>query len=119
MESDVKRMQSDFQKARGDVKADLKEARFTWQGLASTMQPKRGRIGIPPKAEATAAEEEIRDFKTEMLAAVNAHPEGINLAGIADSLSVVPVVLGRASKSLLDKGKIRKDGKLYFPAAIE
>ena len=54
-----------------------------------------------------------------MLAAVNEHPEGMTLAGIADSLGVAPVVLGRVSKSLMKKGKVRKEEKLYFPAASE
>jgi hypothetical protein len=117
--SEVKEMRGDFQKAQAEVRAELKEARVVWQELASTLQSKRGGAGIPPKAEAPAAKEEIRDLKTEMLAAINEHPEGINLAGVADSLGVAPVVLGRVSKSLLDKGKIRKDEKLYFPAASE
>jgi hypothetical protein len=118
-ESDVKRMQSDFRKAQGNVKADLKEARVAWQGLAGTGQAKKGWTGIPSKAEAPAAKEETPDLETKVLAAVDNHPKGITLAGVADSLGVAPVVLGRASKSLLDKGKIRKNEKLYFPAASE
>jgi len=108
--SEVKEMRGDFRKAQGNVRADLKEAKAAWQGLASTMQAKRVRVETPVKAEAP-------DLETEMLAIVNKHLEGINLAGVADSLGVAPVMLGRASKSLLDKGKIRKDEKLYFPAS--
>jgi uncharacterized protein YicC (UPF0701 family) len=117
MVSDVSQMQSTFRKARGNIRDNLKEARVAWQGLASTIPSKRGGTGIPSKAGVPAAREGIRDLEAEMLAAVKEHPEGINLAGIADSLGVAPVVLGRVSKSLLDKGKIRKYEKLYFPTA--
>jgi len=119
MESDSKKMLSDFGKAREDVRSDLKEARDAWQGLAGTRQAKNGGTGVPSKAEAPVAKEEISDLETKVLAGVNEHSEGITLAEIADGLGVVPVVLGRASKSLLDKGKIRKDEKLYFPAVSE
>jgi hypothetical protein len=117
--SEVKEMRGDFRRTQAEVRADLKEARATWQELASTRQAKRSGGEIPLKAEVPVAEEEIPNLETKMLAAVNEHPEGITLAEIADSFGVVPVVLGRVSKSLLDKGKIRKDERLYFPAAIE
>ncbi|OGO23531.1 MAG: hypothetical protein A2Z28_05365, partial [Chloroflexi bacterium RBG_16_51_9] len=116
MESGVKQMLSDFDKARGNVRADLKEVRAAWQGLTSTRQEKKDKVGNPPKAEALAAKEEIPDLEIKVLAAVNKHPEGINLAGVAESLGVAPIVLGRTSKNLLGKGEVRKEGKLYFPA---
>jgi uncharacterized protein YicC (UPF0701 family) len=119
MESDVKQMQSDFREARGNVRADLKGARVAWQGLAGTIQVSKGRTEMPLEKEAPAAEKGNPDLETNMLAAVSEHPEGITLAGIADSLGVAPVVLGRVSKSLMKKGKIRKEEKLYFPAAGE
>lgn len=119
MESDVKQMLSDFSRARGDIRADLKEARDTWQGLASNMLAKRGGAKTPTKTEAPIVKEEIHDIETKMLSAISEHPEGITLAGIADSLGVAPVVLGRVSKSLMKKGEIRKEEKLYFPAASE
>jgi len=118
-ESDVKRMIGDFGQARGNVKADLREAMAAWQGLAGTIRAKKDRVEIPPKAETPAAKEEIPDLEIKVLAAVNEHPEGINLAGVAENLGVAPIVLGMASKSLLDKGGIRKEKKLYFPAASE
>jgi hypothetical protein len=94
--------------------ADMKEARTAWQGLAGTRQAKKGGTGIPLKAETS-----VEILKLEkMLAAINEHP-GITLAGIASRLGVAPVVLGRVSKSLLDKGEIRKDGKLYFPVSAK
>ena len=115
MESDVKQMQSDFRKTRGNVGADLKETRAAWQGLAGTIPAKKGRTEIPLEAETSV---EIPKLE-KMLAVINEHPEGITLAGIADSLGVAPVVLGRVSKSLMKKGEIRKEEKLYFPSASE
>jgi hypothetical protein len=116
MASGVKQMQSDLREARENIRADLKEARTAWQGLAGTIQIRQGGTEIPLKAEAPAGGE-ITDLETKLLAAVNKHPEGINLAGIANSLGVAPVVLGRISKSLIEKGKICKEEKLYFPAS--
>jgi predicted transcriptional regulator of viral defense system len=62
---------------------------------------------------------EVPDLEAKLLAAVNKHPKGVSLAEVAQSLDVVPVVLGRASSSLLKKGLIRKKEKLYFPVAGE
>jgi len=103
---------------RQETMSDMMKARAAWQGLASTMPAKRSGAEIPQKAETLAAEETI-DLEVKMLTAVNEHPDGMTLAGIADSLGVAPVVLGRVSKSLLDKGKIRKEEKLYFPLGAE
>jgi hypothetical protein len=115
VESDVKQILSNFSKARGNVRADLKEARAMWQGLASTMQAKRDDAKTPLKAETPVVEEKARDLEGEMLAIVNENPEGISLIGVAEHLGVASVVLGRVSKSLVDKGEVRKDEKLYFP----
>ncbi|MGA2670762.1 MAG: hypothetical protein ABSF21_05040 [Dehalococcoidia bacterium] len=116
IESDVRQMQSAFRKARGNVSADLKGARAAWQGLAGTIQVSKGRTEKPLEAEVSAPEEGNPDLEIKMLTAVREHPEGTTLAGIADSLDVASVVLGRVSKSLMKKGVIRKEEKLYFPA---
>jgi hypothetical protein len=97
---------------RQETKTDLKRARTTWQGLAHTMEAKRAGVKVPPKVE-------VPDLEAKLLAAVNKHPKGVSLAEVAQSLDVVPVVLGRASSSLLKKGLIRKKEKLYFPVAGE
>jgi hypothetical protein len=117
--SEVKTIRSDFREVQGNVKADLKKARIAWQGLAGKMHAGKGGTEIPPppRAEAPAAKEETIGLEAKMLAAVNEHPVGITLAGIADSLGVAPVVLGKASKSLLKKEEIRKNGKFYFAVA--
>jgi len=56
------------------------------------------------------------DLEAKLLAAINEHLAGVTLVEAAESLGVAPIVLGRASKRLLKKGIIRKEGMLYFPA---
>ena len=109
--SELREMRGNFRKAQAEVRADLREAAAAWQELANTMQAKRTRPEAPvPKQEAP-------DLEAKLLAAVNEHPEGITLTEVAHSLGVAFVVLGRASKNLLRKGKIRKKEKFYFPVA--
>ena len=98
------------------IRADLKEARADWQGMTQAMEAKGAGVKVPPKVEVPAAEEEIPDLEAQLLAAVRKHAMGITLAEVAKSLGVVPIVLGRAAKSLLEKGKIHKKDKIYFPA---
>jgi ElaB/YqjD/DUF883 family membrane-anchored ribosome-binding protein len=105
-------IESEVAGMRQETKTDLKRARTTWQGLAHTMEAKRAGVKVPPKVE-------VPDLEAKLLAAVNKHPKGVSLAEVAQSLDVVPVVLGRASSSLLKKGLIRKKEKLYFPVAGE
>jgi hypothetical protein len=117
--SEVKEMRHDFGKVRAEVRADLNEAAAAWKGLAKTTPAKRARVKVPPKAKVPIAKEkiaeELPDLEAKLLAAINEHLNGITLTGVADSLGVVPIVLGRAARSLLDKGKVRKEDKLYFP----
>ena len=123
--SEVKKMRHEFGRAQAEVRGDLKEARVAWQGLATT---KGARVKVPKvkppvaeeeKVEVPIAEEGIPDLEAKLLAAISEHPQGITLAEVAESLGVAPIVLGRASRSLLEKGKIRKEEKLYFPVASE
>jgi len=51
-------IESEVSGMRQETIADLKEARAAWQGLASTMQAKRGGTKTPPKAEAPIAKKE-------------------------------------------------------------
>ena len=97
---------------RQETKADLKEARTTWQGMAHTMEAKSVGVRVAPEVG-------FPNLEAKLLAAINEHPGGVTLAEVAQSLGVVPIVLGRASRSLLAKGKIRKEDKFYFPVASE
>lgn len=123
-ESAVKEMRSEFHKSQAAVRTDINEARAAWQELIRGKPAKKARAKMPPKAEAPKAEEEvveeeIPDLEAKLLSAINAHPGGITLAEVAESLGVVPVVLGRASRRLLDEGKIRKEDRLYYLVARE
>jgi hypothetical protein len=113
VKSDVRQMLNRFHKTRQDLGGEFKKARAVRQESASTKHLKSRAVETPLKSETSAAEGEIHE--EEMLSVINKHPEGINMAGIAERLGVAPVVLGRASKSLQDKGGVRKEGKLYFP----
>jgi len=109
-------IESEVAGMRQETKADLGEARTAWQELT------RGVKKAAVKARVTKAapvEEETPDLEAKMLAAISEHPKGTTLARIADRLGVATIVLGRAIKSLLDKGEIRKEEKLYFPAVTE
>jgi hypothetical protein len=112
-------IKSEVSGMRQETIADLKEARTAWQGLGSTMQAKRGGTKTPPKVAAPAAKEEIPDLDAKLLAAVNEHREGMTLAESANILGVAPVVLGRVSRKLLEKRKIRKNKMLYFPVSAK
>ena len=112
MESQVQEMRSDFLGARAELKADLAEAAIAWRGLAHTTQG--GGAKALPKEEAKARVNE--NIEGKLLAAIKEHRDGISLEGAAQSLGVNRVRLGRASRSLLDKGRILKRDKRYFPA---
>ena len=105
-------MKSEVAGKRQETKADLKEARTTWQGMAHTMEAKSVGVRVAPEVG-------FPNLEAKLLAAINEHPGGVTLAEVAQSLGVVPIVLGRASRSLLAKGKIRKEDKFYFPVASE
>jgi hypothetical protein len=113
--SELSKIRGDIRKAQAEVRADLIEARTVWQGLAGTIQVSKGRTETKLVAAAPATEKRNSDLEIKMLAAVREHPEGINLIKTADSLGVAPVILGQVSKSLMKKGMIRKEAKLYFP----
>jgi len=123
--SEVKQMLGDFGKAQAEVRADLKEAHDAWQQLVSKKEavvkppPKVKKVEEEKVAAPAAEEKEVPDWEKKLLTAVNEHPDGIILAEVAESLGIAPVVLGRAARSLIDKGKIRKEEKLYFPVESE
>jgi hypothetical protein len=107
--SEVKQMLSGFRRARKDG------------GLGpGKIRPPAARSGegdqvarVRPKTKALAA-----NLGPKVLGTIDAHPEGITMAGIADSLGVVPVVLSKTMSGLVAGGKVRKEGRGYFPAAV-
>lgn len=114
--SEVKEMRNSFRQSQAPVRADINEARDAWRELT------RGKVAKKPVAKAKAVEavpveEESPDLESKLLAAIIKHPAGITLTEVAESLGVPPVVFGRAARKLVDKGKIRKEDKVYFPVA--
>jgi hypothetical protein len=116
-ESDVKRMQSDFGKARSNLKGELQEAAGAWRELVGMKAQPRAKVREPKGVPKARIPGRIADLEAKLLAAVNEHPEGITLTEVADSLGVASVLLGRASRRLLRNGEIRKKEKFYFPVA--
>jgi hypothetical protein len=121
VQSDVKDMLTNFDKAQAEVKAELGEAAAAWQELALFMREGFARAKpIEEKAPEVYEEKakqpgQTRDLEAELLAAIEENLGGTTLAEAAKSLGVAPIALGRPSRILLDKGKIRKAAKLYFP----
>jgi len=108
---------------RQETTADLEEARTAWQEL--TRGVKKDTVKATPEAlkaevaEAAPVEEETPALEAKLLAAITEHPQGITLTEVAESLGVAPVVFGRASKKLVDEGRIRKEDRVYFPTFAE
>jgi hypothetical protein len=62
--------------------------------------------------------EKKRYMQARVLAEIAGNPGGVTLAEVAERIGVAQVVLGRVSRGLLKRSKIRKAGKVYFPATI-
>ena len=57
---------------------------------------------------------EMSELETKLLEAIRNNPSGATLVQLAERLEVAPVVAGRAARSLIDAGKIRKEGNRYY-----
>ncbi|MBI2851927.1 MAG: hypothetical protein HYX84_02310 [Chloroflexi bacterium] len=110
-------MRDTLHKARAGIREEIRQASEAWHSLANT--PGANRTPTQPEGPKETAVEtpEVPDLETRLLTAVGERPEGSTLAEIAASLSVAPIVLGRAAKKLIDKGKIRREDRTYFPAS--
>jgi hypothetical protein len=97
---------------RSDVKQMLSEFRSARKGTAAPEARGNGG-GNGGKAAGQAGAE----LAAKVLGAVNNHPGGATMAGIAAGLGVAPVVIGKTLSSLVAGGRIRKEGRDYFPAA--
>jgi uncharacterized protein YukE len=101
-----------------------------WQALTVKMAKKRG---IMPKMEAEVKvrpvkevieevieeeEEEVTpemDLDEKMLQFIKKHPKGVRVGDMEETLGVVRMRLGVIAKKLLEEGKVRKEGNMYFP----
>ncbi len=107
---------------------DSAETAAAWRDLVSTMQAKRGVAVAPPPVKPPVAEvteeevpveevvpEEKARLEEEILSLIGEHPEGIRLVEIAERTSIARIKAGNVTRMLVDEGKIRKEGLLYFP----
>ena len=118
LETDTRQMLGSFRQSRKGMRNELDEAKALWQRLPANRST--GPItGTVSEQRNSVAGETSRDFEAGMLAIVREHPEGIDLAGVAEKLSVATIVLGRAAKNLLDKGHVHKEERVYYPVTGE
>ena len=119
---EIKALRAEFEKERASVREDLEEAQMLWANMEKAMAAKRAGEKPPKKSksetaqtvETTQGESQTADLENKFIEILKANPNGISLAEIADRLGVIPIVLGRASKNLIEMGLVRKEDKLYF-----
>ena len=121
---------SETKKLMKDYEDDRKKMAINWQSMAATMAEKRG---IKPKVEAEVKvrpvkeavkevieeeEEEVTpeiDLDEKVLQFIDKHPEGVRVGDMEEPLGVARMRLGVIAKKLLEEGKVRKEGTMYFP----
>ena len=117
------------------LRKDSAETAGAWRELVTTMQAKRGvavapppvkppeaAVENPPVAEVEeevpveeAVSEEKEGLENWILELIQKHPEGVKLTGIAEATGEARIKVGNITRLLVDEGKIRKEGLLYFP----
>jgi len=115
---------SETKKLMKDYEGERKKMATNWQSMAATMAKKRG---IMPKVEAEVKvrpveeaieEEEVTpemDLDEKVLQFIDKHPEGVRVGDMEEPLGVARMRLGVIAKKLLEEGKVRKEGTMYFP----
>jgi hypothetical protein len=126
--TEVARIRSEARELIERFRQDSVEAAAAWRELVATMQAKRG-LAIAPSpvtpspiaeveeevpAEEVIPEEKMR-LEEEILSLISQHPEGIKLTEIAERIGTARIKAGNIARMLVDEGKIRKQGLLYFP----
>jgi hypothetical protein len=113
----VKTMRNDLGKTRAAVQSDLKEAADAWKEMGSAMSGRNTAVKTKHETQAEMPPEITQNLEEKCLSIINQHPDGITLSDIAKELGVVTIVLGKAAKVLVEQGKVRREDKVYFPAA--
>ncbi len=123
---------SSVKKLLGEYAADMKNAANAWQGMSRTLaRAKKGgtavskaeaKVKVRPVKEAAEEEEEEEEaappemgMEERVLEFIERHPEGVRVSDMEDPLGVARTRLGVIAKRLLEEGKVRKEGNLYFP----
>jgi hypothetical protein len=124
-------LKQDLSRGRTQVKSEVRQMLSEFRHARKDSGPGPGKVRPPgarsgegdqsagsrPKTKAPAAALSA-NLGPKVLGTIDAHPDGITMAGIADSLGVVPVVLSKTMSGLVAGGKVRKEGRGYFPAAV-
>jgi hypothetical protein len=125
---------SSVKKLLGEYAADMKKAANAWQGMSRTLaRARKGgtavskaetKVKVRPVKEAAEEEEEEEEeevappemgMEERVLEFIERHPEGVRVSDMEDPLGVARTRLGVIAKRLLEEGKVRKEGNLYFP----
>jgi hypothetical protein len=114
---DVAHMRHEFRRAQSGVRSDILTAAAAWRRIPKTgIRKTEERRRVETIQEEEPVDEDGADaLEEKLLAVINEHPEGITLSEVADSFGVVPIVFGKASKRLIEAGKVRKEDKYYYP----
>jgi len=108
-------------------KTEREKMAANWQALNAAMAKRRGtKPKVEAELKARPVEEVIEETKEdkvvpeieleeEVLEFIERHPEGVKVGDMEEFLGVQKMRLGKVAKELLEKGKVRKEGKTYFP----
>ena len=110
----VMKLLHDFDEAELAIRTELKEARSAWQATAAGAEGKKKPAEVFRKAAAEPKDLKKASREDKFLFSVNQHQDGISLPAVAGELGVATIALGKIARNLLDQGRIRKEGKLYF-----
>jgi hypothetical protein len=69
---------------------------------------------VPEEAAASEVVDE-EELKELIFAYINSHPEGVKLTDIESKFSIARIRAGNLTRTLVDEGKIEKEGLLYVP----
>jgi len=111
--------------------ADMKQARSAWENISSTLTGSRAETYAPSvkfAGKVTTVEEAIgkeepevgeaphdADIEEKVFGYINAHPEGAKVGDMEPVFGIPRMRLGLVAKKLLEEGKVRKDGNVYYP----
>jgi hypothetical protein len=105
-QAEVKDLLGGFRGTRGKMRTELNQASFAWKGMRS---------GAAKETKSVKVTSPALGMEEKLLKIVKRKASGVTLAEAGQSLGLATILLAKAAKSLKDSGKIRKEGKIYFP----
>ena len=109
-----------------EVDTDIRAARKAWEAFFSAKIEKGASVEkkAASKAVSKATPEQVvkpkeelsgADLDEKILRLIKSNPKGIKVREMAEYIDISVLQLGSIAHKLLLAGKVRKDGKLYFP----